>query len=81
MGKHVLRDLLASNDFTRVVEAGRRVTSADVIAGYKGKEKLSQKIIDFERLDESGLKDENVDVVLITVGSVSPYEPLAERLS
>jgi len=81
VGKHVLRELLASDDFTRVVEAGRRVTSADVIADYKGKEKLSQKIIDFERLDESALKDENVDAVIITLGTTRAIAGSAEAFT
>ncbi len=66
-GKHVLRELLACDDFTQVIEAGRRVTSAEIIADYKGKEKLKQKIIDFENLSDAGLKEDNIDVLLITV--------------
>ncbi|KAG8918136.1 Protein fmp52, mitochondrial, partial [Tulasnella sp. 417] len=64
-GKHLLRDLLASNHFSRVVEAGRRVTPAESLQDAAGKEKLTQKTIDFEKLEESGLKDEKVDAIVI----------------
>lgn len=61
-GQHVLKEILASKDFTRVGEYGRRVTQ-DV---GEGKGKLEQKIIDFEKLGESGLKEGRWDVVFIT---------------
>jgi len=63
-GRYVLRNLLASSEFTRVAEYGRRVTPADQIT--IGKEKLEQKVIDFEKIEESGLKDGKWDVVYIT---------------
>jgi oxidoreductase len=64
-GRHLLRELIASPTFTRVCEAGRRVTStADLPAQASGK--LEQKVIDFERLDESGLKEGKWDVVFVT---------------
>jgi oxidoreductase len=62
VGGYLLKELLASSHFTRVGEFGRRVTQ-DVPAG---KEKLEQKKIDFEKLDEAGLKDGKWDVVFIT---------------
>ncbi|KIO25807.1 hypothetical protein M407DRAFT_15192 [Tulasnella calospora MUT 4182] len=68
-GKNVLRDLLASNHFSRVVEAGRRVTPAESLQDVTGKEKLTQKTIDFEKLEESGLKDEKVDAIVIVLGT------------
>lgn len=64
---------MASNHFSRVVEAGRRVTPADSLQDAAGKEKLTQKTIDFEKLEESGLKDEKVDVVVIVVGNLALY--------
>lgn len=75
-GRHVLRELLASKQFSSVVEAGRRVTPAeqlqDVPEAFKSK--LVQKVIDFERIDDAGLKDVNADVVVITVsGGPSPF--------
>ena len=67
VGRHVLRDLLASNHFSRVVEAGRRVTAADALANAPGKEKLVQKEIAFENLDASNLQKDKADVVIIVV--------------
>lgn len=64
VGKHVLKELLSSPHFTRVGEYGRRVTPIDEIT--TGKEKLEQKTIDFEKLEESGLKAGKWDVVFIT---------------
>jgi len=66
-GKHLLRDLLASKDFTRVGEYGRRVTPAEQLGGTQAK--LEQKVIDFERVQDAGLKEGKWDVVFITLGS------------
>ena len=63
-GKNVLKELLSSTHFTKVGEYGRRVTPLDSIT--TGKEKLEQKVIDFEKVDEAGLKDRKWDVVFIT---------------
>ena len=63
-GKHLLQELLQSSTFTRVGEYGRRVTPEESIT--VGKEKLEQKTIDFEKLEEAGLKDGKWDVVYIT---------------
>jgi len=64
VGRQVLKNLLASSEFTRVGEYGRRVTPADQIT--TGKDKLEQKVIDFEKITESGLKEGKWDVVYIT---------------
>lgn len=72
-GKLVLRELLSSDHFTKVVEAGRRVTASEALSDVAGKEKLIQKTIDFEDLDAAKLKDEKADVVVIVV---SPYAQL-----
>ena len=64
VGQNVLKELLASSHFTRVGEYGRRVTNLDAITS--GKEKLEQKTVDFERIDQAGLKDGKWDVVFIT---------------
>ncbi|KII86026.1 hypothetical protein PLICRDRAFT_306878 [Plicaturopsis crispa FD-325 SS-3] len=66
-GQHVLKVLLASKYFTHVGEYGRRLTPLDEIT--VGKDKLEQKIIDFEKIEESGLKDKIWDVVFITLGT------------
>ncbi|KAJ3488427.1 hypothetical protein NLI96_g2844 [Meripilus lineatus] len=66
-GKHLLQELLQSSAFTRVGEYGRRVTSQESI--NVGKDKLEQKTIDFEKLEEAGLKEGKWDVVYITLGT------------
>jgi oxidoreductase len=66
-GKYVLKELLSSPHFSRFLECGRRVTPIDQISS--GKEKLEQKIIDFEKLEEAGLNSGKWDVVFITLGT------------
>jgi len=63
IGKLVLPELLNSLHFNRVGEFGRRVTTLPPT------EKLLQRTIDFEKLSESGLKDETWDVVYVTLGT------------
>lgn len=70
-GKYVLREALASSHFTRVIEAGRRVTSPEDLADAPGKDKLVQKVIDFEKLEAADLKSLDADVVIITVSGTS----------
>ncbi|KAH8104659.1 hypothetical protein BXZ70DRAFT_1062198 [Cristinia sonorae] len=67
VGSHLLQQLLKDNTFSRVGEYGRRVTAADKIEA--GKEKLVQKEVDFEKIEEAGLKDGKWDVVYITLGT------------
>ena len=64
VGKNLLRELVASSEFTRVGEYGRRVTPKDKLG--EGSSKVEQKAIDFEKLDEAGLKDGKWDVVFVT---------------
>ena len=73
VGQHVLKELLATSYFTRVGECGRRVTNLDTIK--TGKEKLEQKIIDYEKVDQAGLKDEKWDVIFITFVSLARTVP------
>ncbi|KAI0297452.1 hypothetical protein B0F90DRAFT_1739447 [Multifurca ochricompacta] len=70
-GLHLLRELIASPTFTRVCEAGRRVTPKEDLPdlGENGNDKFEQKVIDFERLEEAELKEGNWDVVFITLGT------------
>ncbi|KAF8202395.1 hypothetical protein BJ912DRAFT_440715 [Pholiota molesta] len=75
-GRHVLQNLLASPHFTRVGEYGRRVTPKDDIT--TGWDKLEQKVIDFEKLQESGLNQGNWDVVYITLGTTKANAGSAE---
>jgi len=67
-GRHLLRELIASPSFSRVCEAGRRVTPTEELSEHANG-KLEQKVIDFERLDEAGLRDGKWDVVFITLGT------------
>ncbi|OCH93676.1 hypothetical protein OBBRIDRAFT_790025 [Obba rivulosa] len=66
-GKHLLRELLESPQYTRIGEYGRKVTPSDRIPA--GQEKLEQKTVNFENLEEAGLKDGKWDVVFITLGT------------
>ena len=58
-GSHILKQLIASNDYVKVGEFGRRVTPG--IA----QEKLKQEVIDFEKLDPAAFKKEKWDVVYV----------------
>ncbi|KIM44450.1 hypothetical protein M413DRAFT_442432 [Hebeloma cylindrosporum] len=75
-GRHLLQNLLISPHFTRVGEYGRRLTPAEHIVN--GKDKLEQKVIDFEKLQESGLKQGHWDVVFITLGTTKATAGSAE---
>ncbi|KAI5123478.1 hypothetical protein M0805_008848 [Coniferiporia weirii] len=66
VGKHVLREVLASGEYTRVCEAGRRVTPLADLPGAEGK--LEQRTVNFERISEAGLREGRWDVVIITMG-------------
>ena len=65
-GRHVLRELLSNPEFGRVGEYGRRVTSKEQLGPEALTDKLEQKVIDFEKLDEAGLKNGKWDVVYVT---------------
>ncbi|TCD70173.1 hypothetical protein EIP91_004643 [Steccherinum ochraceum] len=67
VGRHLLQELLQDPTVTRVGEYGRRVTPLEAIKA--GKEKLVQKCVNFEKIDEEGLKDGKWDVVYITLGT------------
>lgn len=73
VGQHVLKELLASSHYSKVGEYGRRVTELSTLS--TGKEKLEQKIVNFEKLGESGIKDGKWDVVFITSVSSSLSPP------
>ncbi len=61
-GRHLLKELLASPQYSRVGEFGRRLTDLSTL---EGKEKLTQKTINFEKIEESGMKEDKWDVVFI----------------
>ena len=62
VGQPLLRELLTSSSFDRVCEVGRRVTP---LANLVRKEKLEQRMIDFEKIEQTKL-DDGWDVVFIT---------------
>ncbi|KAF5362443.1 hypothetical protein D9756_002410 [Leucocoprinus leucothites] len=75
-GRVLLRELLASSEFTKVGEYGRNVTPKSDIA--VGKDKLEQKVINFDKLDEAGLQEGCWDVVYITLGTTKKNAGSAE---
>jgi len=77
-GRHLLQSILASPHFTRVGEYGRRITPADQIS--TGKDKLEQKVIDFEKLHDSGLSHGKWDVVFITYVSQCLHFTMVQRV-
>ncbi|KAL0573889.1 hypothetical protein V5O48_008061 [Marasmius crinis-equi] len=77
VGGHLLKELLASPHFSRVYEYGRRVTDPESLS--QGKDKLEQKKIDFDKLEEDGsLKGGKWDVVFITLGTTRANAGSAE---
>ena len=62
-GKHLLRELLSSEQYTKVGEYGRRVTDK---AQLQNVEKLEQKVVDFDKIEQENVKEGNWDVVYIT---------------
>ena len=65
-GGHILRQVLNSPKYGRVLEAGRHVTPLDRLPA-DGRDKLEQRVIDFEKLSEMRLGEgEGFDVVYIT---------------
>ncbi|KAK7031537.1 hypothetical protein R3P38DRAFT_2619789 [Favolaschia claudopus] len=77
VGGLLLKELLTTSTFTRVGEFGRRTTSLDALPA-QGREKLQQKVIDFEKLDDAGLREGNWDVVFITIGTTVKVSGSAE---
>ncbi|KAG0697933.1 hypothetical protein DFH29DRAFT_878356 [Suillus ampliporus] len=75
-GRHLLRELLASNQWSKVGEYGRRVTPEADLPQNRGT--LEQKAIDFENLDAAGLKDGRWDVVFVTLGTTRAKAGSAE---
>jgi len=68
VGRHLLRELITSTTYTRVCEAGRRVTPTENLPA-QASGKLEQKVIDFDRLEEARLNEGKWDVVFVTLGT------------
>ena len=62
-GKHVLRELLSADAYTKVTEYGRSVSKVEQLPST---EKLEQKTVNFDKIEEDVPKDGNWDVVFIT---------------
>ncbi|KAG2345892.1 hypothetical protein BDR05DRAFT_95269 [Suillus weaverae] len=75
-GRHLLRELLSSTEWSKVGEYGRRVTPEADLPQNRGK--LEQKTVDFENLEAAGLKDGRWDVVFVTLGTTRPQAGSAE---
>ncbi|KAF9224161.1 hypothetical protein BS17DRAFT_780584 [Gyrodon lividus] len=78
-GKKLLGELLASNQWTRVGEYGRRVTAPTELPAAHTTGKLEQKVVDFENLSAAGLKDGRWDVVFVTLGTTRAQAGSAEN--
>ncbi|KAG2093142.1 uncharacterized protein F5147DRAFT_425111 [Suillus discolor] len=75
-GRHLLRELLANDQWSKVGEYGRRVTPEADLPQNRGK--LEQKTINFENLEAAGLKDGRWDVVFVTLGTTRANAGSAE---
>ncbi|KAG2137645.1 hypothetical protein BD769DRAFT_1435189 [Suillus cothurnatus] len=75
-GRHLLRELLSNDQWSKVGEYGRRVTPENDLPENRGK--LEQKTINFENLDAAGLKDQRWDVVFVTLGTTRAKAGSAE---
>ncbi|KAG8904636.1 Protein fmp52, mitochondrial [Tulasnella sp. 403] len=73
-GRHILRGLLASPHFARVVEVGRRATPLENLQDAPGKEKLVQKIVNFDNIEQEGLAEVKADALVIAMGTNSRHE-------
>ncbi|PFH48650.1 hypothetical protein AMATHDRAFT_64949 [Amanita thiersii Skay4041] len=83
VGQQVLREVLASSHFTRVGDYGRRAASFE----GPGKDKLEQKVVDFEKLGQKGedgeearkgVREGNWDVVFVALGTTKADAGSAE---
>ncbi|KAG1874414.1 hypothetical protein F4604DRAFT_1764655 [Suillus subluteus] len=75
-GKHLLRELLSSDQWSKVGEYSRRVTPEADLPQNRGK--LEQKTVNFENLEAAGLKDGRWDVVFVTLGTTRANAGSAE---
>lgn len=78
-GKKVLAELLASSEWSKIGEYGRRVTAPENLPPSQREGRLEQKVIDFENLDSSGLKEGRWDVVFVTLGTTRAQAGSAEK--
>ncbi|KAF8328229.1 uncharacterized protein EI90DRAFT_2998225 [Cantharellus anzutake] len=70
VGRQVLKELLANPQILRVSEYGRRVTSSvDLPSTINPPGKLTQRVVNFDKIQEEGLRDGKFDLVVITLGT------------
>ena len=62
-GKLLLPELLSSPSYTLIGEYGRKITPTDQLP--VGKDKLQQRVIDFDKLEDAKLNELRWDVVFI----------------
>lgn len=67
-GKKVLAELLASKEWSKIGEYGRRVTALESL-DVDARQRLEQRVIDFENLDAAQLNKGRWDVVFVTLGT------------
>ncbi|KAI0030056.1 hypothetical protein K488DRAFT_79828 [Vararia minispora EC-137] len=78
-GRHLLRELLNSPKYNRVLEAGRRVTPQDQLP-QGARDKLEQRVVNFEKLDDARLDEgPGFDVIYITLGTTRKDAGSAEN--
>jgi len=69
VGRHVLREFLANPQISKVSEYGRRVTPTSELPPFSPPEKLTQRVVNFDKIQDEGLRDGKFDVVIITLGT------------
>ncbi|KAF7370996.1 Oxidoreductase HTATIP2 [Mycena sanguinolenta] len=68
VGSTLMKELVASNVFTKIGEFGRKNTPLDKLPPG-GKDKVEQHVIDFEKLEAAGMKEGKWDVIFIAMGT------------
>jgi len=69
VGRQVLKELLANPQVSKVSEYGRRVTPTSELPPSNAPGKLTQKVVNFDKIHDEGLRDGKFDVVIITLGT------------
>ncbi|KAI6112946.1 hypothetical protein F5141DRAFT_1110569 [Pisolithus sp. B1] len=78
VGKKVLSELLARDEWYKIGEYGRRVTTPEDLPPGQREGRLEQRVIDFENIDAAGLKNGQWDVVFVTLGTTRAQAGSAE---
>ncbi|KAI5995622.1 hypothetical protein EDD15DRAFT_2255186 [Pisolithus albus] len=78
VGKKLLAELLACDEWYKIGEYGRRVTAPEDLPPGQREGRLEQKVVDFENIDAAGLKNGQWDVVFVTLGTTRAQAGSAE---